>query len=343
MSWPVVDFAAAGLVPTTPPEAEQGGRTLAERFDGETLPMGTLWPGETWMRSVERAQGKRLVARGPVFHAGTELEAEGAWFVDAEQPSTLWFAATAEISPLLWIPVEPTVDALRAAIASVRPAAEEAARTERRAWAGYTDEVLVPNVYSGELTHSTVDQLTNYWLFNPFRGGTSMGAYTRCTASFAGLEMHFGEAWVWTLSYVPAPHAAAVQAVNDALGHCAYPLDMPVDLVACLLGFHYLEADELREVFARAADAGEEDTQFGPLLTLLAAVIYGTPALDAELATYAAHPVPLVRRSAAIAAHTYGNEGVLASLVDDPDPSVREVAVDGVHPEAPLVWANPIG
>jgi hypothetical protein len=171
---------------------------------------------------------------------------------------------------------------MKAAIASLRPSDASLTR-EMRAWMGWMNELVVPNVYSGQLVEADVAQLTNYWLFNPYRGGASLSSYTVCTQSRATYELHYGAAYVWNVAYRPAPHAEAVRCVNEAMGIDLYPLDMPVDLLGCMLGFQWLTRDVVEK---NLADEGARDS-WPYLICALSGVGYREPGFETTLARFA--------------------------------------------------------
>jgi hypothetical protein len=151
-------LSSLGLKGLSEAEAREGGKALAERFS-DSMPMGTLWPAETWARSCERAKGKLLVGTGPVVQPtsqgavvqrGDEARGEGAFYLDPNDPTRLWFAFLDDAAPILWLPVEPTFAAMKAAIESMRPSDQPLSK-HVRAWMGWADDLRVPNVYSGEL------------------------------------------------------------------------------------------------------------------------------------------------------------------------------------------------
>lgn len=339
-------LASLGVQAYGAEEARDGGEALAERY-ADSMPMGTLWPNETWPRSQARARGKLQVAEGPaVNHAPkeplTRQDGErwnGAWYLDPDEPDRLWFAFTEEAAPILWIPVRPTLADMKAAIESVRPSEEPLTR-EVRAWMGWMSQLTVPNVYSGELVEADLAQLTNYWLFNPYRGGATLSTYTVCTQSRATYELHYGAAYVWNVAYRPAPHAEAVRCVNEALGFDAYPLDMPVDLLGCVLGFQWMTRD-----VAERDLADEELRESWPfLICVWSGIGYREPDFESKLARFANDESDDVRRSVAQACHVYGFGALMKSMLEaERDPGIREYLEKGVHPQAPLVNERPFG
>lgn len=327
-------------------KAHEGGAALAERYAG-SMPMGTLWPNETWPRSQKLAQGKLLVAEGPAVPPPTqeptaaqssENLGQGVWYLDPKQPDRLWFGFIEDAAPILFIPVNPTLADMKAAIEALRPADEPPMR-EVRAWMGWMNELTVPNVYSGQLVQADPAQLTNYWLFNPYRGGETMSVYSICTQSRASYELHYDSAYVWNVAYRPAPHSEAVRCVNEALGADLYPLDMPADLLGCMLGFYWMTKEALEQ---NLADEKWRDS-WPSLIFAWAGVCYCEPDFESRLGRFAREKSKKVRQAAAQVCHIYGFVNLMKTMLSaERDSQVRKSLQQGVHPKAPLVNKRPL-
>lgn len=332
-----IALSQLGLRAHTMKEAQEGGKALSRRFF-DMVPLGTLWSQRTWDFCKERAKGKLLVAS--VLAVGTTRQ--GVFFLDPQNPTQLWFAFLEEAAPMLWLPVEPTLESMRAAIESLHPASalpvDASPLKEVRAWMGWIDQLRVPDVYSGQLVAADPEQLTKYWLFNPYRGGASLSTFTVCTQSRASYELHDDSSYVWTVAYRPASHEAAIRCVNALYESELYPLDMPVDLLGCLLGF-----DWLPQAAAERALADDDARDSWPFfLCAWSAICYRDVGFPSRLSRFAHDRDIRVREAVAQVCHVYGFRDLMASMqAAEEDEALRAFLTRGVHPNAPLVSGTP--
>jgi hypothetical protein len=163
----------------------------------------------------------------------------------------------------------------------------------------------------------------------------SMTWRTRHSRSLLGVELHHDDLVIAVVRYQPSARTDTVARLNAALG-CDYPLDLPVDVVAALLGFSFDRASDL----APQLNAPAEPETIAGLLLVLSALRHGD--LDAMplWRHYAGHAHATVRATALNIALAYNYESLLEerSLLE-PDPEMRaeiEAALDdGI---APPVW-----
>jgi hypothetical protein len=99
--------------------------------------------------------GKLLVGTGPtVTRRVIPIDADVHWYLDPGKPDALWSALGYAYPAWLWVPVEPTAEALAEVLSSSHPtpALERTELTETsRGFLGFMHQVMVPNVYSGDM------------------------------------------------------------------------------------------------------------------------------------------------------------------------------------------------
>ena len=277
---------------------------------------------------------------GLVATTGMGFELEPVWYTQAEPPHRLYLAASSDVPPLLWLEVDPTPEAMADALASLRPPPEEAERTSIRAIMGYQHELVVPNVYSGQLQEADPAALTNFWLFNPYRFPTLQGWVTYFTRSYAGYDLHPGQLYVWDMEYAPNAHTQVVERVN-ALTELDYPEDMPLDLLGVTCGFGFLTRARIEDLLEEF-DAPEERAD---LSVMLGALIWDDPeALEALAGPLLEHEDERLRRAGAHLCYCYGVPGPMERAAGiEPIDELRELLEQGPHEDAPLVWQRPVG
>ncbi len=215
---------------------------------------------------------------------------------------------------------------------------------------GYPWQLVVPNVYSGELVEADFAQLTNYWIFSPYRFAQAISnVATRFSHSIARCEHHAGpDLYVWDIHYAPSDQAAAVARVNELLGRPGPPLDLPLDLpldvVGCILGFAYLTRPVLDRLLAEAIARSDVPT-IATCIDHLGALRYADPELKHFLAHHAQHHDPEVRLAVAVAHLNAGHKAELIALRErETDAELREeLAGIGDVPDCPQVIAHAIG
>jgi|GEM_PF-3860122 len=304
------------------------------------MPMGTLWSKGVWELNLEMAEHKICVAHGGyALPNGMGLDLEPAWYIDEQDPNVIWLAASSSVPPAYWLDVELTGEAMIEALDSLMPPPEEAPRKEIRAIMGYERELVVPNVYSGQLEEASPEALTNFWIFSPFRFAVMNGWSTYFSRSWTGYDMHAGGLYVWNVDYVPAKHQRVVERISNAHG-IPFPDDMPLDLVGVLVGFEFATLELLQN---EMEDAVNEE-YIGDLLVSLAALKYDEPELDAFVRPYMSHEREDVRRAAIHVAYSYGLADLMQEALESEQvEELRGFLEQGPADDTPLVWERPWG
>ena len=167
----------------------------------------------------------------------------------------------------------------------------------------------------------------------------SLSLRTVASRSVLTIEDHEG-VFVAQARYEPASHAEQILAINAQFG-AHYPADLPLDVVAALLGFYFEGAPALREFMAQTQD-GEELALY---LHVLSCVRHGEVGLAEELRPWLAHRDEQVRLIAAEVALRQGFDAlVLSRLFAEPDEALRELLIASLWTDAPgprLVEGSP--
>lgn len=133
---------------------------------GEDSSAGTLNNEATRELDAQIRESALLVGTGPsVSMRGLGIEAVAAWYLDPSDPQRLWCALGDFYDPRLWIPVDPNPDALAEVLSASHPK-PASPNTELtgfvRAFLGFRREVLLPNVYGGQLVPFNGHDLDRY-------------------------------------------------------------------------------------------------------------------------------------------------------------------------------------
>ncbi len=319
-------------------EAKDELDELRRRY--EHMPMGTLWPGDTYEHAVEMSKRVFPVMQGPTSSGAPEPHSV-VWYYD-EEHDALQAAMSSEVAPLLWLQCEPTPSAIAKLASQLEY--REGERTGRfRALMGDPRELMVPNVYSGELVEADAAQLTNYWLFNPYRPSDPLAsALTSFSHSIVRCERHTALGlYVWDMEYVPASFAAKVESLNQKF-NAELPLDLPLDAIGCVLGFRVESETFLQQQLTEAPHVNGALTEYW--LSRVAALRYAQPTLADELRPYMTDPHPVVRYGVAMAA---GNAGLNDLFIEIRDSETDPVNADYFKtlklPDGPMVTRHMIG
>ncbi|MEM6293131.1 MAG: hypothetical protein AAGA54_17780, partial [Myxococcota bacterium] len=113
---------------------------------------------------------------------------------------------------------------------------------------------------------------------------------TRHSRSYVGFELHHQEVFVVDVRYAPSRQSAVVERMNEHFGS-DYPIDMPVDVVAALLGFSFDSADDLQNELDCTADP----QAVAGLLSLLSALRHSDLSISRIFRRYMDHPDSVVR------------------------------------------------
>lgn len=253
-----------------------------------------------------------------------------------------------------------------------------------RGFIGYRSGFLVPSPYTGGLEPATILELDRHFTMSPFvEAGAWGSAYdddpwpdeipeqpdlthkislrqrdvaeqgpgrvwtltrrTRYSRSYLSIEVHHRELFVVEARYRPSRQASVIEAMNAHFG-CDYPLDMPVDVVAALLGFQFASAADLE---AELDDADEPGQQAG-LLLVISALRHDDLGVLALYRRMLDHIDSTVRGTIGDIAMAYNYEALLEEMIlREPDPELAEeieaVLDEGIpfEPHDPYADAGP--
>lgn len=317
----------------------------------------------------DRAQraGRFLVGTGPSVTARLMgFEQDVHWYAD--EKGGLWCALAGYYPAWLWVEVAPTADGLREVLSTTFPR-RDLFRTglpaSARGFLGYTHDVEVPNVYSGEFTEINGHDLDRYFLMvaytmqgawgsryvdDPLRTdigfvkplemmGVSRGSLTQRlgrvpsmtwrtmqSQSYLSVEIHTREVVCAAVRYEPAP--ASHRATVERLNaefDTAYPVDLPLDVIGALTGFTWGTEETLAHNLAPDVPAG----QVGEMVRVMYALRHDDLGAVARLREFARHPESEVRDATVRAAAWYGHHFLLyEALAAETDPQRRAAVVD---------------
>jgi hypothetical protein len=146
-------------------------------YPARTVRLDTMVTADRAVRA-----GKVLVAKGPstTKRPGSLSEMFVQWYVDPATPDRLWCALSDRYPGWLWVPVEPTADALREVLDDMFPTPARR-RVDLTRWVrgfvGHPRDVPIPNVYDGEYHGFDGYELDRYFFLVPFVDGGSWGSF----------------------------------------------------------------------------------------------------------------------------------------------------------------------
>jgi hypothetical protein len=294
-------------------DAHAGGDSQRERYADDSWPMGTMWSPALWAACGEAVTRLEQLAETPPRRTADfgGVEVASVFFVDIERPGTLLFAPSPEMPAVLFVPIPADVASVRTVLAEY--AGEREHTAELRAWMGFGSQLLIPNVYSGELGEVDDHELDRFFVFSPV--ATTLSRRTYFSASKFSYEQHGDDLFIWDLAWPACTTSAAVVAAFNQLTGYDFPRDMPVDLVAACEGFEFGTAEYLE-----ARIPGEPDN-LPPILTVLAAIGWRRLATAERLRKYLTGE-PAVQGNLANIAFRYDWERMIWDLLrlasDDP-------------------------
>jgi hypothetical protein len=132
-------------------------------------------------RHVDICAGTILVGSGPVVPRRLmAFDDPVHWYLNPDKPDVLWCALDSSYPAWLWIPVEPTPAAFAEVLSASHPTPKlrltELNRTAH-GFIGYTTDVKIPNVYSGEFVHFNGHDLDRYMTMVHYTEVDSWGSY----------------------------------------------------------------------------------------------------------------------------------------------------------------------
>jgi hypothetical protein len=260
---------------------------IEQTFRAESGP-----PGYSLSPAARNACRTRLgqaipVARGPSRKSRTgEVIHEALWLLDPDRPDQLWLALDAVMPPLLWVPAGTTAASVREALAPYfveqLPARLELPAIARGfagnetmleadheqlenhftmtsaldflSWGSDYDDDPWPEELPDKLHRlALMAKLREFMVQRPTRvRATSYRSFW--SRSIVTLERH-GDGWfVMQARYRPSRSPEVVRAFNEQLG-TGFPEDLPVDVVAALLGTGFVTARSLERALEEPAMA----------------------------------------------------------------------------------------
>ena len=143
---------------------------------------------------------------------------------------------------------------------------------------------------------------------------------TRHSRSYVGYELHHDEVFIVDVRYPPSRQTAVIERMNAHFG-CDYPRDMPVDVVAALLGFGFDSAADLQSELETTA----EPHALAGLLSLLSALRHSDVSMFRIYRRYMDHPDTVVRTTLWNLFAAYNFESLLEeALLLEEDPEISE-------------------
>ncbi len=143
---------------------------------------------------------------------------------------------------------------------------------------------------------------------------------TRHSRSYLSFELHHDDVFVIDVRYTPARQTAVVERMNNHFG-CDYPVDMPVDVIAALLGFGFDSARDLQNEL----EVTSEPQALAGLLSLLSALRHSDLSMFRTFRRYMDHPDVGVRTTLWNIFAVYNFESLLEeALLIEEDPEVLE-------------------
>lgn len=289
---------------------------------------------------------------GPA-HSGRieDIELRPWIWVSRSNPQQLLLALHEQLPPFLWFAAGQDLfsikDALEADIAQETPPALELER-HARAFIGTEDMIGLADLeaFSAHLSANPFvepllwgsahaqdpwpEQITDEELFalaDPTSDKMaqdplaiqSLSARTSLSRSVITIEDHQG-VFVVQVRYEPAQHQDQILALNAQFG-AHYPADMPLDVVAALLGFYFEDAKVLLSFIAESFDPDE----IALYAHILSCVQHGELSLVEALRPLLTHRDEQVRLIAAeIAIRQRFTPLILGRLFNEPDEQLRE-------------------
>ena len=143
---------------------------------------------------------------------------------------------------------------------------------------------------------------------------------TRHSRSYLTYELHHDEIFIVDVRYAPSRQTSVIERMNSHFG-CDYPSDMPVDVVAALLGFGFDSARDLQNELETTA----EPQALAGLLSLLSALRHSDLSMFRVFRRYMDHPDAVVRTTLWNVFAAYNFESLLeeAVLVEE-DPAILD-------------------
>lgn len=143
---------------------------------------------------------------------------------------------------------------------------------------------------------------------------------SRHSRSYLGFELHHDDILILDVRYHPSRHTSVVDRLNQHFGS-DYPRDMPVDVIAALLGFGFDGAKDLQSTL----EITSEPQSIAGLLSLLSALRHSDISMFHLFRRYMDHPDAVVRTTLWNVFATYNYESLLEeALLLEQDPETEQ-------------------
>ena len=245
-----------------------------------------------------------------------------------------------------------------------------------RGFIGYRLQFGVPSPYTGSLEPANAHELDRHFAINPFVEAGSWGSLydddpwpdelpdqpklqlkigarerrvtaqqrgrvwsisrrTRHSRAILSIELHHRDVFVAEVRYRPSAHGEVVAAMNKEFG-CDFPSDMPVDVVAALIGFRFEGARDLESQL----DATSDPEVIAGLLQVMSALRHSDLGIVRLYRRYLGHPAEVVRSTLynVFVAHNHESlleEATVTERDDDVRAQIEAVLDDGI---AAIEW-----
>ncbi len=302
----ILAAADASLILSDEQTAHAGGDEQRERYAEDTWTMGTMWSPPLWSACRDAVARLEQLAETPPRRTSdfTGIEIASVFFVDTADPTTLLYAPNPEMPAALFVPVPADVASVRTVLAEYSAGRERT--VQLRAWMGFGSQLLIPNVYSGELGAVDDHELDRFFVFSPV--ATTLTRRTYFSGSKFSYEQHGEDLFIWDLAYPPCTTSPPAIANFKKITGYDFPPDMPVDLAAAVEGFEFSTAADLE---ARIPD---DPQNTAPILTVIAAIAWHSLTTPDKLRKYVDRD-PGVQANLVNAAFRYGWEPLIATIL----------------------------
>jgi len=248
-----------------------------------------------------------------------------------------------------------------------------------RGFIGYRLQLGVPSPYTGELEPANAAELDRHFALNPFVEPGAWGSSrvddpwpeelpaqpnlqlrmtareqvvtaqtpgrvwsisrrTRHSRSILSIELHHRDVFVAEIRYRPSTHGAVVAAINARFGS-EYPVDLPLDAVAALLGFRFDAAEDLENQLAVIGPSGDAQLAAG-LLQVTSALRHDDLSVTTLYRRWLEHDAAVVRSTLYNVFVAHNHESLLEeACVTEPDAEML-AQIEGVLDQgiAPVSW-----
>lgn len=305
-----------------------------------------------------RRRRKLLVGTGPeVARRDRQHPSRVHWYVDADEPELLWCSLDRSYSAWLWVPIEPTPQAVAEVLSHSHPRTPLTRldmSATARGFLGFRNDLLIPQVETDGMVPFNGADLDTYftgvkylddgsWASNrfddPYDDDSVAGSQRRArtqrlgripskswrtlhSRSYLSIEVHSRAVVCAKAQYRPSPrsHRTVVSRLNTE-AETDFPIDLPLDVVGALSGFQFARERDL----IHNLTSPENNEQLASGIQIFAALWCGDLRESYRLRDYAAHEDADVRLATAQVANWYGYRFLLEEMaLSETDPGLRE-------------------